>query len=216
MIACLHRRDQAWKLKRGEYKYLEWASNGTLQLQRLAYQGISSGKWSGYTDDIPMTESGALLGDLTQSYPEVALDQEQGPFGPAGKTQATAVLQAVTVASADGSSEATTGGTSSNASDAASTLVPGAGYFNPVPGPQPTPGDGVGGEGGRHLHRQTASLGSVPGLVTLGSGADLVSPVPPLPTQLAMPTVVPRDAIVVTSEGPQQRGTSSSHQVINS
>lgn len=54
VIACSYPRDQARKLKRGKYKYFEWASNGTLQLQRLAYQGIKFGKWSGYTDDIPM------------------------------------------------------------------------------------------------------------------------------------------------------------------
>ncbi|KAK7726503.1 hypothetical protein SLS63_007664 [Diaporthe eres] len=101
VIACLYRRDQARKLKGGEYKYLEWASNGTLQLQRLAYQGIKSGRWSGYTDDIPMTEKDALLGDLTQSYPEVSQDLAQGP----GKTHAAAGLRVVTVSLADENSE---------------------------------------------------------------------------------------------------------------
>lgn len=52
-----------------EYKYLEWAANGTLQLQRLAYQGLGSEKWSNYTDDIPKTRPGYFLADLARAYP---------------------------------------------------------------------------------------------------------------------------------------------------
>lgn len=51
-----------------EYKYLEWAANGTMQLQRLAYQGLGSRKWSNYTDEIPKTRPGVSLPDLTRAY----------------------------------------------------------------------------------------------------------------------------------------------------
>lgn len=52
-----------------EYRYLEWAANSTLQLQRLAYQGLGSEKWSNYTDDIPKTRPGYFLADLARAYP---------------------------------------------------------------------------------------------------------------------------------------------------
>lgn len=219
LIACLYRRDQARKLKRGEYRYLEWASNGTLQLQRLAYQGIKSGKWSGYTDDIPMTESDALLGDLTQSYPEEARDQKQGPGGPSGKTHGTAVVQAETVASADGASadrvsadrisadsasEAATG--SSDTADAAPTLVPGDRHPDPAPGAQSSLSAGQAGEDGRNSHRTTSTV-SVPGSVTLGTGIYSVSPVSPLQTQLEAPAPIAGATTVQINEMPQQRGT---------
>lgn len=51
------------------YKYLEWTMNQTLQLQRLAYQGLGSGAWSGYTDTIPTTRDAYFLADLPLSYP---------------------------------------------------------------------------------------------------------------------------------------------------
>lgn len=185
VIAWIYRRDQARKLKRGEYKYLEWTSNGTLQLQRLAYQGIKSGKWSGYTDDIPMTETGALLGDLTQSYPEVPRDCEKGFGGTAGKTRNTAMVQAVTVASASGSSEAATG--SSNERDAAPTLLPEAGESHLVSRAPSSLGGGDADEHGRDIHHQAARLGSVAGSVLPGSGTEPVSPVSPLPTRAPTP-----------------------------
>lgn len=51
------------------YKYLEWTTNQTLQLQRLAYQGLGSGAWSGYSDTIPTTRDAYFLADLPLSYP---------------------------------------------------------------------------------------------------------------------------------------------------
>lgn len=209
VIACLYRRDQARKLKRGEYKYLEWASNGTLQLQRLAYQGIESGRWSGYTDDIPMTEKDALLGDLTQSYPEVTQDQEQG----SGKTHAAADLRLVTVSLADEHSEVAAGSSSSD--DGAPTLVTEARGSDPVPGPQSTLGDGATGEGRLDLEHRTARLVSEPGRITLGSDTSPVSPVSPLPTEAEAPALVSRDSTCTINDAPQHRGTSRSDQVIN-
>ncbi|KAL1855676.1 hypothetical protein Daus18300_011057 [Diaporthe australafricana] len=59
-----------------EYKYLEWAANSTLQLQRLAYQGLGSEKWTNYTDDIPKTRPGYFLADLARAYPPGDEDNE--------------------------------------------------------------------------------------------------------------------------------------------
>jgi len=69
--------------RRGKKSYsrLEWASNGTLQLQRLAHEQLGFGTWNGCTQDVPTTrygESLALL-DVTDSshpcfmssYPEI-------------------------------------------------------------------------------------------------------------------------------------------------
>ncbi|KAK2597555.1 hypothetical protein N8I77_012334 [Diaporthe amygdali] len=59
IFECLARRR-----KHEEYKYLEWTGNETLQLQRMAYQGLGSEAWSGYTDSIPKTRPGYFLADL--------------------------------------------------------------------------------------------------------------------------------------------------------
>lgn len=201
MIAYLYRRNRTGKSKRGEYRYLEWTSNGTLQLQRLAYQGIKSGKWSGYTDEVPITESGALLGDLTQSYPEC-------PGSPAGKTHDTSIAQAVTVDSADSISGTETG--SCTANGAASTVVPAAGESNPVPGAQSRLGDGRAHEDGRDFQPRMASFELMPESIILGSVTDPVSSVSLLPPQAPAP--VPRDTAVMASEVPQQRGMSGSDQ----
>ncbi|PHH63863.1 hypothetical protein CDD81_5420 [Ophiocordyceps australis] len=47
-----------------EHKFLEWATNETLQLQRVAYQGIGSGAWRGFTEAIPTTEQNTNLANL--------------------------------------------------------------------------------------------------------------------------------------------------------
>lgn len=206
VIACLYRRNQSRTLKRSGHKYLEWASNATLQLQRLAYQGIGSGTWSGYTDDVPMTESGALLGDLTQSYPEEPKDQQQGPGSPAKTIHNTAILPTVTVDPTDGASEAATG--DSNASGAAQTLVPEARGSHPIPPSAPSSlGGGEPDEHERDLPRPAASLGSAAVSVTPGSYTDLISPVSPLPTQ--------ERAAVSTNGFSPHRGASGNHTVIN-
>lgn len=71
-ISYLLEHIQAWLYRRRnlkEYAYLEWTANETLQLQRMAYQGVGSGHWSRYTNRIPMTEAGDMLADLPRSYP---------------------------------------------------------------------------------------------------------------------------------------------------
>lgn len=82
--------------KHKEYKYLEWAANGTLQLQRLAYQGLGSEKWSNYTDDIPKTRPGYFLADLVRAYPEDDDDEvhEVKPIGHATTTTTPSVSEA--------------------------------------------------------------------------------------------------------------------------
>lgn len=57
------------RCKYEEHKYLEWAANSTLQLQRLAYQGLGSGKWTNYTGEIPKTRPEYFLADLARAYP---------------------------------------------------------------------------------------------------------------------------------------------------
>ncbi|KAI0161879.1 hypothetical protein GGR52DRAFT_143822 [Hypoxylon sp. FL1284] len=46
------------------YSHLEWVSNGTLQLQRLAHEGVDSQDWSRCDEDVPITEAGRHLGCL--------------------------------------------------------------------------------------------------------------------------------------------------------
>ena len=46
------------------YSYLEWCTNSTLQLQRLAYEEARLGTWSGCTNIVPTTQPDELLGCL--------------------------------------------------------------------------------------------------------------------------------------------------------
>ncbi|KAG8168101.1 hypothetical protein KVR01_003790 [Diaporthe batatas] len=75
-----------------EYKYLEWTANSTLQLQRLAYQGLGSEKWTNYTDDIPRTRPGYFLADLTRAYPLEADGDGIQEFKPTAHAPSTATL----------------------------------------------------------------------------------------------------------------------------
>lgn len=62
--ALLHR-------KRGfrRYAHLEWMSNSTLQLQRLAHEELGLGTWSDGIKEIPTTQPGEVIGclDITDS-----------------------------------------------------------------------------------------------------------------------------------------------------
>ena len=53
ILSCLHRRRRY-----NQYKYLEWMSNESLQLHRLAHEGVGWGTWSRATEDIPVTKKG--------------------------------------------------------------------------------------------------------------------------------------------------------------
>jgi hypothetical protein len=47
-----------------EYASLEWTTNATLQLHRLAQEELNLGTWSGCINKIPVTEAGEILGSL--------------------------------------------------------------------------------------------------------------------------------------------------------
>lgn len=79
----------AWLHKRrahGRYTHLEWTTNATLQLQRLAHEGIGQGTWSNGAETIPITkdeETLALLdiSDLEHPIlrPPSLLEQQGSP-----------------------------------------------------------------------------------------------------------------------------------------
>ncbi|KAI9812584.1 MAG: hypothetical protein M1827_004573 [Pycnora praestabilis] len=48
---------QNWK-KKGEYRRMNWILDGTLQLQRMAYEGNGLGTWQNCADEIPVTKLG--------------------------------------------------------------------------------------------------------------------------------------------------------------
>lgn len=51
-------------LRRGEHRRRQWILDETLQLQRLALQGVRMGSWSGVSSAIPVTKLGELLNSL--------------------------------------------------------------------------------------------------------------------------------------------------------
>jgi hypothetical protein len=81
-LACIQRHN-----KNKEYKLLEWSLNSTLQLQRLAYQGVNSGTWTGYSDSVPKTTQVEVLKNLVLSYPLSSSENAAtgGESGSAGK-----------------------------------------------------------------------------------------------------------------------------------
>lgn len=50
-----------------EYAYAEWQAGSTLQLQRMAQQGVKAGAWSRATALVPVTKSGDFLAVLDLS-----------------------------------------------------------------------------------------------------------------------------------------------------
>lgn len=104
---------QAWLYRRRnlkEYAYLEWTVNETLQLQRMAYQGLASGHWSRYTDRIPLAEPGDTLANLAGSYPfdvKEGADAERGLTVNKGTGTIVTTVQAapLTQTEGNGSSE---------------------------------------------------------------------------------------------------------------
>ena len=49
-------------LHRGVHRRLQWILDETLQLQRLAFEEVGMGTWSGTTASVPVTRAGELLG----------------------------------------------------------------------------------------------------------------------------------------------------------
>lgn len=64
-----------WHRRRGfkSSSYLEWVSNSTMQLQRLAHQAVGAGTWSRATSDVPVTKAGEYLALLDLTDPEQPL-----------------------------------------------------------------------------------------------------------------------------------------------
>ncbi|KAK7920029.1 hypothetical protein PG985_008051 [Apiospora marii] len=99
IMRCLHTRQ-----KYRQYEYLEWRTNGALQLHRLAQDELGYGKWSGCTDTVPVTRPEDRLADLDiddLKYPRLS----RGLLGEEAKPEAVN-SQTATVVSLQGSSEA--------------------------------------------------------------------------------------------------------------
>ncbi|KAL9112134.1 MAG: hypothetical protein Q9227_003511 [Pyrenula ochraceoflavens] len=56
--------------KRYAYKRLEWVTNETLQLQRMVYEKLGLGTWSGASSKVPVTKKNEKLGILDVSNEE--------------------------------------------------------------------------------------------------------------------------------------------------
>lgn len=64
ILRCLYKR-RMYK----EHSYLEWTTNATLQLHRLAQEELGYGNWSGCTDEVPYTQVGDAMAGLDLSNP---------------------------------------------------------------------------------------------------------------------------------------------------
>ncbi|KAI0454116.1 hypothetical protein F5B21DRAFT_525186 [Xylaria acuta] len=72
------------KRKYHQYAHLEWITNATLQLQRLAHEEIRSGTWSECTETVPVTKANEFLGclDITDlTHPILCSPGETGVLG---------------------------------------------------------------------------------------------------------------------------------------
>ncbi|KAL6155178.1 hypothetical protein ACJQWK_01354 [Exserohilum turcicum] len=62
--ACLPAATTRIQRNRKPFSSLEWISNDTLQLQRLAHEAVGAGDWTGARDDYPLTRKNDLLAVL--------------------------------------------------------------------------------------------------------------------------------------------------------
>ncbi|KAI0531672.1 hypothetical protein GGR58DRAFT_524197 [Xylaria digitata] len=62
-----------------KYEHLEWTSNATLQLQRLAHEEAGFGIWFKCTKTVPGTQANELLGSLDITNPDHPVLQSSGP-----------------------------------------------------------------------------------------------------------------------------------------
>lgn len=117
-----------------EYKYLEWAANSTLQLQRLAYQGLGSEEWTNYTNDIPKTRPGYFLADLARAYPPGGGDDEIREVKPPAHATTTTTPSVSEASVNRGVSEQSRGALPRPVSAVSSELLPQA--FSPISQPR--------------------------------------------------------------------------------
>lgn len=50
-----------------KYQRLEWNSNETLQLQRMAHEAVGAGSWTDAAETVPTTAEGELLATINTS-----------------------------------------------------------------------------------------------------------------------------------------------------
>ncbi|KAI8947772.1 hypothetical protein F4801DRAFT_605164 [Xylaria longipes] len=62
-----------------KYQHLEWTTNATLQLQRLAHEEVGFGTWSSCTETVPNTKANELLGSLDITNPKHPILQPSCP-----------------------------------------------------------------------------------------------------------------------------------------
>ncbi|KAL9622893.1 MAG: hypothetical protein Q9160_002819 [Pyrenula sp. 1 TL-2023] len=65
----------------GLYQRLEWVTNETLQLQRLAHEALDAGTWSGADSTVPTTAKGELLASLdtaNEKHPRLVYEPPSG------------------------------------------------------------------------------------------------------------------------------------------
>lgn len=70
------RRKTDWN----EYKSLHWVLDGTLQLQRLAYEEAGQGQWSGGAGSVPILLNSAKIGlprNVNMAHPRLSHKAEQ-------------------------------------------------------------------------------------------------------------------------------------------
>ncbi|KAK8078524.1 hypothetical protein PG996_004694 [Apiospora saccharicola] len=102
IMRCLHTRRQY-----RQYQYLEWRTNGALQLHRLAQDELGYGNWSGCTDNVPVTRSEDRLADLDigdLEYPKLnreAVEAELKPEQVSSNAGTVVALQGCAEASDD-------------------------------------------------------------------------------------------------------------------
>ncbi|KAG8156517.1 hypothetical protein KVR01_013621 [Diaporthe batatas] len=75
ILNCLHRRRQ-----HNSYAHLEWISNNSLQLHRMAHEQLMGQKWDRCADDIPTTDPDVFLANLDISDPEHPILCKPGPL----------------------------------------------------------------------------------------------------------------------------------------
>ncbi|KAK8135053.1 hypothetical protein PG984_007065 [Apiospora sp. TS-2023a] len=87
IMRCLHKRR-----KYRQYQYLEWRTNGSLQLHRLAQDELGYGNWSGCTNMVPVTRPEDRLADLDINdlkYPRLNRESIMEEIKPEGNNTET-------------------------------------------------------------------------------------------------------------------------------
>jgi len=68
-LSLIHDGFHSRKGGQAAYSRLEWSTNETLQLQRMAHEGTGTGDWFRGTKPVPVTQPGSLLAVLDIADP---------------------------------------------------------------------------------------------------------------------------------------------------